>query len=48
MTIVSIRSVLSILLGLISVALKNANDMLETVVRAVDSNGDGVIQYEGK
>ncbi|RFU31382.1 hypothetical protein B7463_g4949, partial [Scytalidium lignicola] len=26
--------------------LQNANDMLETVVRAVDSNGDGVIQYE--
>ncbi|KAH8816272.1 mitochondrial carrier domain-containing protein [Xylogone sp. PMI_703] len=26
--------------------LKNANDMIQTVVKAVDSNGDGVIQYE--
>lgn len=28
-------------------ALKNADDMLKDVVRAVDTNGDGVIQYDG-
>jgi hypothetical protein len=28
-------------------ALKNANDMLRDVVKAMDKNGDQVIQYEG-
>lgn len=28
--------------------LKNAHDMLKDVVRAMDKNGDEVIQYEGK
>jgi solute carrier family 25 phosphate transporter 23/24/25/41 len=27
--------------------LKNAHDMLKDVVRAIDKNGDQVIQYEG-
>jgi solute carrier family 25 phosphate transporter 23/24/25/41 len=27
--------------------LKNAHDMLEDVVKAMDKNGDQVIQYEG-
>jgi hypothetical protein len=31
----------------LSPALKNANDMLKDVVRAMDKNGDEVIQYEG-
>jgi solute carrier family 25 phosphate transporter 23/24/25/41 len=30
-----------------SVALKNAHDMLKDVVKAMDKNGDEVIQYEG-
>jgi hypothetical protein len=30
-----------------SAALKNANDMLKDVVKAMDKNGDQVIQYEG-
>lgn len=30
-----------------AVALKNANDMLKDVVKAMDKNGDEVIQYEG-
>jgi solute carrier family 25 phosphate transporter 23/24/25/41 len=29
------------------VALKNAHDMLKDVVKAMDKNGDEVIQYEG-
>ena len=28
--------------------LKNANDMLKDVVKAMDKNGDEVIQYEGR
>jgi hypothetical protein len=28
-------------------ALKNADDMLKDVVKAMDKNGDKVIQYEG-
>jgi len=28
-------------------ALKNANDMLKDVIKAMDKNGDEVIQYEG-
>jgi solute carrier family 25 phosphate transporter 23/24/25/41 len=28
--------------------LKNANDMLKDVVKAMDKNGDDVIQYEGR
>ena len=31
----------------LSTALKNANDMLKDVVKAMDKNGDQVIQYEG-
>ena len=27
--------------------LKNANDMLKDVIKAIDKNGDQVIQYEG-
>jgi solute carrier family 25 phosphate transporter 23/24/25/41 len=27
--------------------LKNANDMLKDVVKAIDKNGDQVIQYDG-
>jgi solute carrier family 25 phosphate transporter 23/24/25/41 len=30
-----------------SAALKNAHDMLKDVVKAMDKNGDEVIQYEG-
>lgn len=29
-------------------ALKNADSLLRDVVRAMDKNGDEVIQYEGK
>jgi hypothetical protein len=29
------------------IALKNANDMLKDIVKAMDKNGDEVIQYEG-
>lgn len=29
------------------IALKNADDMLKDVVKAMDKNGDKVIQYEG-
>jgi solute carrier family 25 phosphate transporter 23/24/25/41 len=28
--------------------LKNANDMLADVVKAMDKNGDNIIQYEGR
>lgn len=28
-------------------ALKNANDLLKDVIKAMDKNGDEVIQYEG-
>jgi hypothetical protein len=28
-------------------ALKNADDMLNTIIKVVDTNGDGKIQYEG-
>jgi hypothetical protein len=28
--------------------LKNAHDMLKDVVKAMDKNGDQVIQYEGR
>jgi solute carrier family 25 (mitochondrial phosphate transporter), member 23/24/25/41 len=30
-----------------STALKNADSILKDIVRAVDTNGDGKIQYEG-
>jgi hypothetical protein len=30
-----------------STALKNANDMLKDVIKAMDKNGDQVISYEG-
>lgn len=33
--------------GAFFAALKNADDMLKALVRFVDSNGDGKIQYEG-
>jgi hypothetical protein len=37
-----------ILLVLIhAAALKNAEDLLQDVMKAVDTNGDGKIQYEG-
>lgn len=29
------------------IALKNANDMLKDIVKAMDKNGDEVIQYKG-
>lgn len=28
--------------------MKNADDMLKTIIKVVDSNGDGKIQYEGR
>jgi hypothetical protein len=30
-----------------AVALKDAEDLLKDVMKAVDTNGDGKIQYEG-
>lgn len=30
-----------------TIALKNANDMLKDVIKAMDKNGDEMIQYEG-
>lgn len=29
------------------IALKNANDMIRDVVKAMDKNGDQVIEYDG-
>lgn len=32
----------------LAVALKNADDMLQNILRVVDTNGDGHIDYSGK
>lgn len=31
----------------VALALKNANDMLQDVIKAMDKNGDEVIEYDG-
>jgi hypothetical protein len=31
----------------VNVALKNATDMLRDIIKAIDKNGDQIIQYEG-
>lgn len=31
-----------------SIAMKNADDMMKEIIKVVDTNGDGKIQYEGE
>lgn len=48
LTIVSITaSILPSSSSNILIALKNANDMLQDVIKAMDKNGDEVIEYDG-
>lgn len=32
----------------LATALKNADDLLKSIIKVVDTNGDGKIQYEGR
>ncbi len=42
------RGVLLLTYSFCDTALANADDMLQRLMRTVDTNGDGKIQYEGE